>query len=496
MLRAKVALFTSAALRSTSIGLRLMKEYGLADGTRSVLRKTYGMRKAMDGVSSLISIWWALTTTYVCLLNHQQIDRLTTPQLFWDDDGQVYLSSTYRMRNRTPVPVGSKQLKDFAIHICKVDLRTGRSLTAPQLIRSSSSGVSEGSHIIKRGKYYYLFTAEGGTESGHSEYVSRSTTGPLGPWELGGKLVSSGVGVDDGVQNTGHCDLIEDDQGRWWAVLLAVRPRKTDDGAWETSVFGKSTMIHHMRLLTSHLLGRETFLIPVTWKDDWPVFNEEKQVTIAGKASGLYEHEHDPTWRDDFEDAAGMQLGWYRKSTPQVNDWSLSERPGYLRLWGGPYVLSTPTCATMWLRKQTHRYITFETKLGFRPKSKYTQAGVVVWWNCGCLSSMGISVADDNVQQRVMKLRLADGTCHEVPLESSTDEVVLTIRCGSKYEFGFSEVGVAVRWIGSVSNDIMTRDPEVGAPFTGMMIGLYAHGDLEPVLVPADFAYAKFEKAE
>ena len=68
---------------------------------------------------------------------------------------------------------------------------------------------------------------------------------------------------------------------------------------------------------------------------------------------------------------------------------------------------------------------------------------------------MGISVADDNVQQRVMKLRLADGTCHEVPLESSTDEVVLTIRCGSKYEFGFSEVGVAVRWIGSVSNDIM-----------------------------------------
>ena len=142
------------------------------------------------------------------------------------------------MRDRTPVPSGSKLLKDFAIHICKVNLETGRCLTAPQLIRSSSSGVAEGSHIIKRKKYYYLFTAEGGTESGHSEYVSRNSVGPFGPWELGSKIVSSGTGADDEVQNTGHCDLVEDEQGRWWAVLLAVRPLKTADGSWEPSVFG------------------------------------------------------------------------------------------------------------------------------------------------------------------------------------------------------------------------------------------------------------------
>ena len=49
------------------------------------------------------------------------------------------------------------------------------------MIRESSSGVAEGSHIFKRGRYWYLFTAEGGTESGHSEWVNRSEVGPLGP---------------------------------------------------------------------------------------------------------------------------------------------------------------------------------------------------------------------------------------------------------------------------------------------------------------------------
>lgn len=89
-------------------------------------------------------------------------------KLFWDDGGTVYLSTTYRKLQRTPV---DPPIKDFAIHICTVVLSTGRCTSQPVLIRESSSGVAEGSHILKRGKYYYLFTAEGGTESGHCEWV-------------------------------------------------------------------------------------------------------------------------------------------------------------------------------------------------------------------------------------------------------------------------------------------------------------------------------------
>jgi beta-xylosidase len=157
-------------------------------------------------------------------------------QLFWDDDGTVYLSQTRRKQRRTP----GAQLKDFAIHICTIDLETGASTNSePRLIKEASSGVCEGSHIIKRGKYYYIFTAEGGTESGHSECVSRSDEGPFGPWVTGPNNPLCHNGPNDDVQNVGHADLVEDMDSNWWAVLLGVRPVKRNDGTWEPSVFGE-----------------------------------------------------------------------------------------------------------------------------------------------------------------------------------------------------------------------------------------------------------------
>jgi beta-xylosidase len=96
------------------------------------------------------------------------------------------------------------------------------------VIRTSPHGIAEGSHIIKRGEWYYLFTAEGGTEAGHQEWVFRSREGPLGPWEGTGRPLWFN-GPEEEVQRTGHADVFEDGKGAWWAVLLGVRPVK--DGA-------------------------------------------------------------------------------------------------------------------------------------------------------------------------------------------------------------------------------------------------------------------------
>ena len=74
----------------------------------------------------------------------------------------------------------------------------------------------------------------------------------------------------------------------------------------------------------------------------------------------------------------------------------------------------------------------------------------------------------------------------------------LFIECGDKYRLGFLEVldetmqGGSVQWIGEVENETMTADPSIGAPFTGMLLGLYAFGELEGCLTPADFHYAEF----
>lgn len=85
---------------------------------------------------------------------------------------------------------------------------------------------------MRRGNWYYLFTAEGGTEAGHQEWVFRSREGPLGPWEgqdRGGPLWYNGPEEEE-VQRTGHADVFEDGEGRWWAVLLGVRPLRDEEG--------------------------------------------------------------------------------------------------------------------------------------------------------------------------------------------------------------------------------------------------------------------------
>ncbi|KAL3437026.1 glycosyl hydrolase [Aspergillus tetrazonus] len=444
--------------------------------------------------------------------------------LFFDDDGTVYLSSTYRKHQRTIT--NGAPLKDFAIHISTIDLQTGDVTSAPKLIRSSSSGVSEGSHIFKRGRYYYLFTAEGGTESGHSEWVCRSESSPFGPWEAGpvgevNPLFGSGVSPDDEVQNTGHADFVEDTNGNWWAVFLGVRPVwRESEKRWEGSVF-----------------GRETFLAPVTWENNWPVVNSKRRITLAIDTPHLYHYTSSVGWRDDFTSDT-LQLGWYRKNTPLKKDYALlacSTQPdqnprisGGLRLLGAPYTLSTPSCPTLFLRKQTARYCTWETKLRFFPDSVNVEAGTAVYLNYFTFVSIGIRLdpsqaeteeprsLDNGKKESKRIIRFTPSNTHntpgfsskavDFPLSSSTSAVVLRIECGGSYRFGFREVQTdadtvpgakqpetrEVQWVGEVSNRALVEAPlPIGAPFTGVMLGLYSVGDREAVRVLADFEYVQ-----
>lgn len=155
----------------------------------------------------------------------------------------MYLSTTHTKVNRPAVSNTSRL--DFAIHVCKVDLESGDSLTEPVMIRESPSGISEGSHIFRRGRYYYLITAEGGTGPKHSVWAFRSKQGPLGVWENcpHNPLVSSSTNSE--VQNTGHADFVEDADGQWWAALLAVRPNQTSQNEYEDSVFGRHLYGNH-----------------------------------------------------------------------------------------------------------------------------------------------------------------------------------------------------------------------------------------------------------
>ena len=184
--------------------------------------------------------------------------------------------------------------------------------------------------------------------------------------------------------------------------------------------------------------------------------------------------------------------------TPQTIDFSLTEKPGLLRLYGGPYSLSSPTCPTLFLRKQSTRSVTWETKLTFTPKSPRTEAGTVIWWNYLNNSSIGIRMSHSNNSQRILRFRSSVGEELSTPLESLTSDVKLFVECGDMYKLGYIEMlddkpeENCIKWLGRVENDVMIADPKIGAPFTGTLLGLYAFGELEGCLTPADFHYAEF----
>ncbi|KAM5341825.1 hypothetical protein ACJ41O_014856 [Fusarium nematophilum] len=401
--------------------------------------------------------------------------------LFWDDNGKVYLSTTMRIAWRSP----DSKLKDFAIHISEIDASTGRTLTAPRVIRESPHGIAEGSHIIKRGDLYYLFTAEGGTEAGHQEWVLRSREGPYGPWEGQGKPLWYN-GPDEEVQRTGHADIFEDGEGQWWGVFLGVRPVKDERGYLEPQ------------------MGRETFLVKVDWEDDWPVFNDGKNITLKTQGRKSIESALGAalqTWKADLA-RDKLELGWYQKNTPLKQCYSLTERPGFLRLYGNCFALSSPECPAMLLRKQTSYSQTFRAKMEFKPSARGYEAGAVLWWSQYAYATVGVVATQDEdgkirpeiVFQEPLG-KAGDFKTTTTDIEPASENVEFVIRARpTGYDLSVEVDGKSASF--SVLARDLTAMPPVGGCFTGVMFGVYSFGRGEPVLDPADFFDITTEELE
>ena len=157
------------------------------------------------------------------------------PDLAWDSGGTCYLTVA-------------------GIEQARIDTATGMLLDEPRPLWSGTLGHPEAPHLYEIGGTWYLLIAEGGTERGHCVSVARgaSPRGPFAPCPANPILTHRST--TDPVQNTGHGDLVQAHDGSWWLVFLGVRPAGSSPGY--------------------HVLGRETFLAPVTWKDGWPVVGE------------------------------------------------------------------------------------------------------------------------------------------------------------------------------------------------------------------------------
>lgn len=217
------------------------------------------------------------------------------PDLAWDQDGACY--ATYCATG--PNGPGIAQ--------ARVDLETGTVLETPRKLWSGTGlAHPEAPHLYRRGAYWYLVVAEGGTERGHSVSVARAD-GPEGPFTgAPTNPVLSHRSTTHPVQNTGHADLVENADGSWAVVYLGVRPR------------GVTPMFH--------VNGRETFLAGIDWVDDWPVVDESRHRAPV----------HDTSFTDVF-DSPALHPRWVSPGTGLAE--IAAPRPGgglRLRPGGGP----------------------------------------------------------------------------------------------------------------------------------------------------------------
>ncbi|KAK1727032.1 xylosidase/arabinosidase [Colletotrichum acutatum] len=168
------------------------------------------------------------------------------PSLYFDDDGRAYVQGCW-MIDRLKQP--SCTIKQF-----EIDIVSGKALTETREIWGGFARYdTEGPHIYKRGGYYYLLVAEGGTFEHHLLSIGRSKD-IWGPYEScdANPIMTADGKPDEYIQNTGHGELFQDRSGAWWAAVLGVR-----------NEHGRPP------------LGRETFLTAVDWPEDgWPTIQQ------------------------------------------------------------------------------------------------------------------------------------------------------------------------------------------------------------------------------
>jgi len=228
----------------------------------------------------------------------------------------------------------------------------------------------------------------------------------------------NGANANLSVQNTGHADIVQAADGKWWGVALGVRPQgRLDD---------------QLRL-SREQLGRETFLFPVDWVDGWPVFNKGKPLS-----EDVYLHDDDTDisspssasknpdniYINDFT-SDSLDYSFYTLRTPYAPFHSLI--CGALELQPNAYAPGDRDVPAMFLRKQTSHNETFETQLDFpSPKTSSEEAGIGILYGDMLHNEIGVSGPPDGKSGRFVVVRTVTLNQQVGPWALTTENATVT----------------------------------------------------------------------
>lgn len=209
--------------------------------------------------------------------------------LLFDNDGRVY------------VVYGNGEIYITELEPDLSDVKEGgvnqMLLTYP---RDGYTLRGEGAHIYHIGEYYYILLIDWPRDPGCRTETCWRSKELLGEYESKVVLQGQFDGRTDGVAQGA---IVDTQYGDWYAIMFQ------DHGG----------------------VGRIPTVQPVTWVDGWPIMGDNgvpmKEVTVNLTAEG-----EDYVWADDEFDDDKLALVWQWNHKPVNEAWSLTERPGWMRL--------------------------------------------------------------------------------------------------------------------------------------------------------------------
>jgi beta-xylosidase len=391
------------------------------------------------------------------------------PDLFWDDDGKVYVATQ-------------------GIIIQEMDINTGKMGPVHQLWNGTGGVWPEGPHIYKKDGWYYLMIAEGGTAEDHAVTMARARNilGPYSPSPHNPHLTARKT--KNYFQTVGHADLFQDTKGDWWGTALATR-------------WGGNGSYFPM--------GRETVLFPVTWKTgEWPIMQP-----VIGKMNGweLPAQSHDIPGDGPFNadpDVYDFPVGkpiprnlvyWRvpRDNAVTVTEKGLQVMLGRNNVAGSPGGSQPAAKAISFIgRRQTDSTFKFSVDLLFAPNAAKQEAGITAFLTQYANIQMGVVSENQTLSFRFNSTE-SRNKMTRVPTAWVGKPIRLEIEMHTPSEYTFSA---------SLSSDKKSK-VQIGkasaaqlsggtGSFVGTLIGVYAtcNGAGSELDCPADAPKAYFNR--
>lgn len=426
------------------------------------------------------------------------------PSLFHDEDGRKYMVSMVTDHRVPKKYAGRLVLQEYDA--------ANKKMTGPvREIYQAERIFLEGPHIFKRNGWYYLFSADTGTGEGHGQTIQRSRN-IWGPYEMyqadfmertedgeAYSILTSRHHPDILLQKSGHADLVETSDGEWYAVHLCGR------AGCERNPENVSRFAGERR----YPLGRETAIQKMRWtEDDWLVLDcgdgPQRNVPfeeIEGPKCGETSQNAEVLWktkpdRDDF-DSPSLDMEFQSLRIPMDEHYlSLSERPGWLRLYGRSG-LSSKFSQSLIARRWTDFSFDVSTRMEFEPEVFKQMAGLILMYDTDNYLYLHVSY-DEEIGKCITILRAENKTySYPVgfePLEKGKSLILEASVRNEKCQFYYGYDEGEMQKIGpEFETGFLSDEACQEGWFTGAMMGI-ACQDLTGFGLYADFDW--FEKRD